>query len=231
MLCCAATASTAAAPVVRVGPTIAVVNQSAEVSTAQLDAALPTFQWAVDRAIGPIWNLDATLTTAAPTSNDWIIYISDSAPSGPNGCGCYGYHDYIKGRPVAFIYAATSDGADGSTAAIGGWTDTFSHELFEMLVDPHIDRAAVVAGLNDANPPQFWLEEVGDPVDNYVFHHNGVALSDFVTSRWYLPNVHRRLDYMNMLSDSLTVASNGGYAVEFINGAWTNVPPTPWRTR
>lgn len=220
-----ATAASAGSPTIRVGPTIAIVNTSSAVSTATLDADLPTFQWSIDRAIGPIWNLDATLTTEAPTSNDWIIYIQDNAPSGINGCGCYGYHDYVKGRPVAFVYAATS------ASSPGGWAVTFTHELFEMLVDPHIDRAAAVAGLNDNNPPQFWLEEVGDPVANDFFSHNGVIISDFVTSRWYLPGVHRRLDYMSLLTDSLTVDPSGGYAVEFLNGVWANVPPIPFRTR
>jgi hypothetical protein len=92
------------------------------------------------------------------------------------------------GTPVAIV--------DTNQADTGiPWTVSASHELFEMMVDPHGARISPDGGGG------YWLDEVADPVEDYTHLVRGVRLADFVYPAWYY-NATGPQDAMGLLDDS-----------------------------
>jgi hypothetical protein len=111
---------------------IYVVNESS-VPNSKLQDALVAFQQAIDDDFDPVWNTYAQLqqVDAAPPVS-WVIELRDD----PGCWGCAGYHE-LKGRnPHAVV---------GARVGHANWEQVFTHETFEMLADPYVDRASYVA--------------------------------------------------------------------------------------
>ena len=171
-----------------------------------------------NRYLGPAWHTGARFVfSTAPVAGDWIVYIRDTTDQ----AGALGYHAVVNGVPTAYVFARTCH-QDGITVS-----STVSHEVDEMLVDPYIDRVVAFAGLNDVNPPAFWLVEVGDPVETASFHVDGFQMSDFVTPAFFETSATKGFDEMGLLRAPLTLLNSGCYAWEFIGGAWVALPTQP----
>jgi hypothetical protein len=101
---------------------------------------------------------------------------------------CHGV--LTSGEPVALV--------DTNRADTGvPWTVAASHELFEMIEDPFLDRTTMASdGTGD-----LWLDEVADPVEDYRMWVRGVPLSDFVYPAWFR-NTYGRQDALGWLDDS-----------------------------
>lgn len=210
-----------AGPDAPIGPQIAVVNQShGYVSDAELAKDLPAFQEYIDHYVGPAWNVPAHLVIAHPVPGQWQIDLRDVAPK---SCDCGGFHTWKQARPVAYIFARDSD------LYGGGWEIAFTHELAEMLVDPQINRMALVSPVpvNRASVNTSVLVEVGDPVNPEFFTVSGVPVSDFVLPSWYQPGAKGPYDWQKVLIAPVTVDPMGGYALEYDNGAWQMLPGSP----
>jgi hypothetical protein len=122
---------------------VLIVNQSTLVTDEQIQDALPAFQQAVTNDFAPVWGTDATLTTDPATEDAWTVTITDE----PDVLFAAGYHYLDHGRPAAKVFADAMP-----------WQLVLTHELFEMLVDPWLNRSVRAHG-------KWWLVEVGDPVE------------------------------------------------------------------
>jgi hypothetical protein len=134
------------------------------------NAANPTYLRRVEAAalhvandeLRPTWNTP----TVSFTSTGWTITL-DPRDSGAAG----GYHDVRHGRPRAVVLLGHTSRAS--------WTDAFTHELLEMVVDPYTDR------IYQQSPGHYGNIEVCDPVVLVRRAYHGVAIPDFVLPAWY----------------------------------------------
>jgi hypothetical protein len=191
-------------PAFAAGPVVFVDNESSVVPQADVDAAVPAFQVAVSRDFASVWGTDATLTTDPAVPAQMVVRLEDDADCG----GCLGYHDVIGGRPTSRVFARTS-ALDNES-----WQLVFSHELEEMLVDPWVNRLAEWGG-------RTWLVEVSDPCESglYAYFVDGVAISDFITPRWYDRSLPGRFDFTGRFRRAGQVGQHG-YASYRDPGAW-----------
>ena len=178
-------------------PVVFFDNQTTTLSQQDLESVLPAFQTMVSRDLAPAWGQDAVLTDdpSARASAEMTVVLQDNVEC----LFCLGYHDLVKGKPIAYVGVGTS--ADYGEA----WPLTATHELEEMLVDPWINRGAQVNG-------RWWLVEVSDPVESGAFAYfiDGVPISDFILPSWYVgPGA---VDFTRGLHKHLQIGKHG-YAV------------------
>lgn len=196
-------------------PTIHVWNTSEFVSDAVLADALPVWQRAIDEDFAPAWNADAQLVLDpdGPQEGEWYIEVADNS----DAYGALAYHGVMEPAPYARVFVRT--------AIIEGynWEVSFTHELWEMLADPYINRS-VETGFG-----RFHRLEVADPVeaDTYAYWRPSpsgvpVAISDFVLEAWFRPNVPGPYDFAGHLSDPLQILP-GGYIEVWQDGEWVSV--------
>lgn len=200
---------------------IYVTNESTVLSDAEVADALTAFQKAVSDDFKKYWNAGATLHFIADplptTTTSWTIRILDDSDM----AGALGYHDVTANfTPTALVFAKTDRdyGYD--------WAVTFTHELFEMLADPHIARA------EQATNTRFYALEVGDPCedDSYAYPKMSaggriVMISDFVTERWFDPTLPAGpFDFKGYIHKALGVLP-GGYAQYHDANGWHQVGP------
>jgi hypothetical protein len=199
------------------GPTLYVENTSTVVTDAQIADALPAFQASVSQDLAPIWGADATLVQAPAPAGAWTITVSDNSDVN----GALGYHWLADGVPYGKVFAVDSadDGAN--------WQVVFTHELFEMLVDPYANRASLSKRFGKQHA-RWWLTEVGDPVesDDYAYTRPSatgqpVFISDFITPAWY-DKSSTRYDFRGYVKRP-TQLLPGGYANYWLNGRWNPV--------
>jgi len=108
-----------------------------------------------------------------PVTADAAIYIVDQSHLE----GAAGYH-FINGREVPYGFVFTE---------ANQWTVTLSHEVLELIVDPLAN--AFVPG-PDPRPGQngtvLHTYEVCDAVERTIYFIDGVAVSNFVTPKYFL---------------------------------------------
>lgn len=209
-------------------PTIYVWNNSNVIRDATLIDAIPVWQRAIDEDFAPEWNADAQLVfsgngpDAEPPADHWYIEVTDRS----DYWGALAYHGIMGPAPYARIFAADA-------IEFGfNWEVSFTHELWEMLADPYINRTIQV------REGVFYYLEVADPVeaDRYAYWRLSatgvpVAISDFVFEAWYRPHVPGPYDFAGHVKKPFQVLK-GGYQAIFIDGRWTVVErfrPKPHR--
>jgi hypothetical protein len=146
-------------------------------------------------------------------SKAWLITITDE----PSCWGCYGYHDFDKSiRSAPFAEVGTD----------GNWTVTFTHELFEMVADPYINRFHAVGRRK-------YLIEAADPVEDDSFAYtityplgNRVLISDFPTPNWYRPGSKPPYDFKGYVNTPLKILC-GGYVSWLSGGTWGGAEAEP----
>jgi len=146
-------------------PTVIVqmVNDSTLISDSDFQKDIVALQHQVTYDFAPWWRINALLTTKY-INGSWPLTVSDG-PIYYAGSQVGGFHDYGN-TPYAEI-----DAHEG--------TPGMSHELLEMLGDPHLDKC-------ENGPNGTALREVVDPVASlYYLAPNGVAVNDFVTPNWF----------------------------------------------
>lgn len=189
--------------------TVYVVDQSTVVHVSDLENALPAFQAAVSNDFAPVWGQDAQLelTDAAP-AGAWTIYVQDNSTMP----GALGFHNFANGNVYARVFVRTT--LNWNVA----WQAVFTHELFEMLADPYIDRLTL--------GPRLYLVEVSDPVEEDAFNYslpdaggNPTPISDFVTPAWYSKRTRGPFDFARHVAKRGEVLF-GGYVSWWQDGAW-----------
>ena len=162
---------------------VALVDQSGKIPFEQLAHAAAAMGLQVQRDLGPIWNIQATVSAlASPNAipaGVWPVFIVAELPPTEGG-----FHMTQHNQPYAKV-------------AVGpGWTIAASHEVLEMLVDPSGSRlvastAIEVSGKNirDANGKFEYLVEICDPseADPFSYTIDDVQVSDFYTPHFYDP--------------------------------------------
>src|SRR6516225_9836898 len=154
-------------------PQIAVINESTDITDAEVQSYLPSFgqQWNQD--LLPVWGVDTATFTFVPKDQTpapgtwWVVFLDDS-----DQAGALAYHDLTnEGLPISKVFVKTIL-ADNASVSVGA-----THEICEMAVDPWLNSA-----YQDPDGV-FWAGEVCDPVedDQYGYEINGVLVTDFVT--------------------------------------------------
>jgi hypothetical protein len=161
-------------------PVIACVNFSTKLADADFQSMVAAAQEAWNEFFAPVWGIAGKLHIVAASS----LAKGQVAPPGMWCCafwdnadepGALGYHDLTQdGWPLSHIFVATTI-ADGSAVSV-----TFTHELWEMLVDPGIQLWAT-----NSNSGQNFAYETADAVEETDFLVNGVAISNFVYPAYF----------------------------------------------
>ena len=160
---------------------IAVLNESHDVTDADVSKLVQALQKQVTNDFAPAWGVPADLRFVPkghkPAAGEWWLVILDDADQ----AGALGYHDVTnEGLPLGKVFARTTR-IDG-----GQWTVTASHELLEMLGDPEINLTVFV---QDGNHPsgRLYAYEVADACedDSLGYAIDGVLVSDFVYPSWF----------------------------------------------
>jgi len=186
-----------------------IVPQSVLVHKSDLTNALPAFQAAVSEDFAPLWGQDAHLiVTDTPPSKGWAVLVQDYS----DVFGALGYHGLKGDIPFSKVFAADTVGY-GET-----WQGCLTHELFEMLADPYVDRLTLST--------RMWLVEVADPVEADAFNYTRTALdgslvpiSDFVTPAWYHKGTHKVYDFKRHVRKPFQILHRG-YASYWENNGW-----------
>jgi hypothetical protein len=207
-----------AAPSAFAARTIYVQDTSSKVSEAEVENDMVAFTAALGD-FGSIWGkqhghgvrtagveLRFVPAEVYVPSNAWLMTVTDQ----PDCWGCYGFHDFNKRiRPAPYAEVGTD----------GNWTITFTHELFEMVADPLINRFHAVG-------QRKYLIEAADPVEDDSFAYtinwplgNSVLISDFPTPNWYRPGSAPPYDFKGYVSKPLELLC-GGYVSWLEDGSW-----------
>jgi hypothetical protein len=156
---------------------IALVSKTADVGPTQLARAAAALNTQIARDFAPAWGVDATVTTPRRVPRAaWPLLVTEDAPAA-------GIHLEDGGRPAAIVeYAAD-------------WTKAASHELLEMLVDPHGTRTVTARAVKPGQGRVEYLVEVCDPCEAVAYEIDGVAVSDFYTPRYFDPAARAGVRY------------------------------------
>ena len=185
------------------------VTNNSSLPDAQIADALPAFQRALDEDFAATWPeaRGSQLFFGEARPGAWEIRVVDSPP-----CWfCSGYHDLDDGTPYAVV------------SALDDWQVTFSHELWEMLVNPYLDRVAIV---QPKLPTRIYALEAADPVEGSRFAYvrpsasgKPVRISDFVTPAWFRTGSAGPWDFTRATKQPLQLLEDG-YQLWLHNGSW-----------
>jgi hypothetical protein len=167
---------------------VGLVDKTRKLDPQLVQAVAAALNIQVIRDLPQYWNIQATVLHL-PDPNQiplgvWPVFLVAKLPPGEGGV-----HLDKKNQPYSLVIA-TPDSAD--------WTIDASHETVEMLVDPsgnrlQLSRAIEIAGQNvqDGTGEFEYLVEACDPCEGnqYAYTIQGVAVSDFITPRFYDPVV------------------------------------------
>jgi hypothetical protein len=185
------------------------ITNNSSLPDAEIADALPAFQRALDQDFAPNWHeargSELVLGEAPPGA--WEIRIVDS----PECLLCSGYHDLDNGVPFAVV------------STLDDWQVTFSHELWEILVNPYLDRVAIV---KPKTLSRIYALETADPVEGERFVYvrpsasgKPVQISDFVTPAWFRGDSKGPWDFSGATKRPLQLLEDG-YQIWLHNGAW-----------
>ena len=189
--------------------TVYVINHATRISDQGVLDVLPAFQAAVSNELQRYWHVNTALvfTTTTPPAGASYITLQDST----NLFNALGYHD-LDTNNVPFAVVGVEDGFGAGY----NWEVTFTHELFEMLVDPYVDKWW------SFRTKSFFIE-IGDPVeaDQFAYLRRSatglpVMISDFVTPAWYNRHKAGPYDFHRRVKRPRQVLP-GGYVTSYVN--------------
>jgi hypothetical protein len=163
---------------------VGLVDTTGEIDESLIQAAAAALNIQVTRDLPQFWPIQATVRYL-PSAKQvpvgvWPVQLVKKLPPGEGGFHLDKHH-----QPYAKVIA--SPGSEE-------WTIDASHETIEMLVDPFGNRLqsseaiAIVGGkIQDSTGEFQYLVEACDPceADNYAYSIQGIAVSDFITQRFY----------------------------------------------
>jgi hypothetical protein len=186
------------------------VTNNSTLPDASLADAVPAFQQALDTDFAPVWNeaSGSKLIMGDAPPGSWQIRLVDDIEE----CWiCAGYHDMKDGVPFAVV------------STLDDWELTFSHELWELLVNPYTDRTAMLKVKKKA---RVYALETADPVEGNDAAYtrqssagHAVTISDFVTPAWFRRGSKGPWDFTRNTKRPLHVLEDG-YQLWLHNGFW-----------
>jgi hypothetical protein len=184
----------------RDNPRIFIRTKTSLVTEKQLRDMIPALQHQVTEHFEPVWGVGAKLTyDDDPRPRGYQIVIRRTGSKSDDGY--LGYHFSPSGYPVASIFAETDMGEDGSVS------DTLSHEILEMLVDPACNLYASRPGAG-TRPGRGYFYEVCDPVETQKYKIDDYKVCDFVYPEWYeyaWKRGSRRFDHLKRISEPFEI--------------------------
>lgn len=141
----------------------------------------------------PFWDIDAELVLMHPPEPQWIemghpwaqadgvIYLMDEVII-PGALGAH-TTTLFRGLPEGYVFREFSEQLGES------WEATLSHEVLEMVLDPHVNRLALGAHPDPAQGGRGVLHwyEACDAVQGRNYQIDGVSVSDFVLPLYFTP--------------------------------------------
>jgi len=165
---------------------VGLVDTTGQLDSKLVQATAAALNVQVIRDLAQFWQVTATVAYLPDPKQIpvgvWPVFLVAELPPGEGGV-----HLDKKNQPYALVIG-TPTSAD--------WTIDASHETLEMLVDPagnrlQVSRAIEIVGndVQDANGQFEYLVEACDPCEGnqYAYTIQGVAVSDFITPRFYDP--------------------------------------------
>jgi len=165
---------------------IGLVDATGYVNPELVQAAAMALNIQVLRDLPQFWDVQATVMYLPDPQRIpvgvWPVLLVASLPPGEGG-----FHLDQQNQPYAKVLA---------NPANDSWTIAASHEILEMLVDPYGNRLQparsiqVIGGRIEDGPGEFdYLVEICDPCEHDLFAYGirGIAVSDFITPRYYDP--------------------------------------------
>lgn len=177
--------------------TVALVARSTWVleNGPDLQSAAAALEYQIDSQVEPLWgtipiaNIDFTpeplpsvrvIVATEPPAGAWTLEIVEQ----------FGPESECHGLQVGCHWGF--DGTPGAAVeAWGKWTLIASHELIEMLIDPHDNEQALMA----SGPVAY---EPCDPVEMQSYLVNGIEVSDFVLPAYFAEAAGQQ-DYLSSL--------------------------------
>jgi hypothetical protein len=190
------------------------VTNNSSLPDAAVADALPAYQQALDQDFAPVWReaQGSRLIFGEPPEGAWRIDIADVTEC----FYCAGYHDVKGGVPFAVVLADED------------WQITFTHELWELLVNPNVDRSATVKGKLSKRKRVIrkYALETADPVEGDQFAYvrqsasgKPVHISDFVAPSWFRRGSTGPWDFARKTKRPLQILEDG-YQLYFHDGGW-----------
>lgn len=200
---------------------IMVENRSSVVSDAQVEHVISALQTQLDRDWQPIWGTTACVKLMTPMEvspqGAWKVILEDTT----DYANTLGYHtqDY-QGTPLGKVFVGDSS-VYGYT-----WSNTFSHEVLEMMADPYVNLCVFDQYTMDMN--RLWSYEVCDPCEHedYSYLIDDVLVSDFVYPWWFSRNSHMtKYDHMGKIHKPFEILPGGYMSVYDVRpgAAWQTV--------
>jgi hypothetical protein len=167
----------------RANPVIYVKNETnGFMKDEEIISIIPAVQRQVTEHFEPVWGMGARLLFAkgrVPRDAYQIIIYEQATDEADREF--IGYHFSPEGYPVAGIFAREDMSKDGTIS------ETFSHEVLEMLIDPacnlYARRSSAVG-----RPERIYFYEVCDPVQCVHYKINGIKVCNFVYPSWFEDN-------------------------------------------
>ncbi len=167
---------------------VGLADKTGQIHPDLMQTAVAALNIQVMRDLSQFWPVQATISVLPdPTkipAGVWPVFLVTSLPPGEGG-----FHMDKHNQPYSTVIAS---------GASDEWTIDASHEVLEMLVDPYGNRlqnstAIQISGgaIQDGTGQFGYLVEACDPceADKCGYAINGIAVSDFITPRFYDPVV------------------------------------------
>lgn len=190
----------------RANPLIAIKNESKNVLTDyQIIRMIPALQRQITEHFQPAWGITAQIIFAehAVPKDAYQIVIYDR-PASKDDEGYLGYHFSPEGYPIASVFALEDMSEDGTIS------DTLSHEILEMLVDPGCNLYAHRPA-RGKRPGRGYFYEICDPVQCHKYKIDGILVVDFVYPEWYeyiWKPESRKFDHLGLIKRPFDVLPN-----------------------
>jgi len=149
----------------------------------------------------PVWGLGASVRYDDGRAHPNAYRINVRRKGSEGDKGYLGYHFSDRGYPVATIFAHEDLKGDKTIS------DTLSHEILEMLVDPACNLYAHRPA-KGGRPARGYFYEVCDPVQCMKYEIGGHPVCNFVYPEWFEhmwePGA-RTFDYLGELNEPFEV--------------------------
>ena len=176
-------------------PLICVRNESTKQSDERVARLIPSIQKQVTEHFEPAWGVGARIRfhEGALPEAAYAITVQDEDEDDDTYIG---YHVRENGYPEAFIFAVPDLAADKTIS------ETLSHEVLEMLIDPALNLYAYRPGSATRRPDRGYFYEVCDAVQCCHYFIDRVKVCNFVYPEWFEHNWKRgsrRFDHLELI--------------------------------
>lgn len=191
----------------RTKPLIIIKTKTKLAPEEELREMIRSLQFQVDEHFEPAWGLGATIRFSNDPAPRDAYQITVRRKGSADDHGYLGYHFSSSGFPVASIFAEEDMKGDKTIS------DTLSHEILEMLVDPACNLYAHRPS-SQGRPGRGYFYEVCDAVQCEKYKIGDYLVTDFVYPEWFehvWPKGSRKFDHLGLLDEPFQILK-GCYA-------------------